>query len=148
MNRKKISGYIDTIVVLLIAVGGLLVMAGCAHPTPEQRASWVTSRISRELDLTDDQKSKLEALKQTLLELRKSHEGEGAQHRDQVREMILAEHLDSKKAKSLISEREKWIDEGFDKVFTKLSALHDSLTAEQRKKAAECFERYSRHWDQ
>jgi hypothetical protein len=41
-----------------------LCLAACNYG-PEKRASWITSKISDELDLNDEQKAKLEAVKRS-----------------------------------------------------------------------------------
>jgi Spy/CpxP family protein refolding chaperone len=58
--------------VLVVAAGALL-MAGCRHHhcgwggTPEQKADKVAGRLARELDLTEAQKSRLDAIKNDIL---------------------------------------------------------------------------------
>lgn len=132
---------------VILAVGGLLGATGCTHPSPEKRAEWVVSAIKRKLDLNDEQKAKLDAVKQAFLDTRKAHEGDRKKHFEEVKQMILSDKLDANKVKALMQERHKAMEQGFDPVFSKVQEFHASLSPEQKKKAVELMDKFSSHWN-
>ncbi len=117
------------------------------HFSPEKKAEWITSKISSELDLTTEQKAKLDAVKLGALELRKAHEAERAQHLKEVKDLILSEKLEKTKVKGLMAQRQKAMDEGVNQLFDKVAAFHASLTAEQKAKAVGMIEKFQKHWE-
>ena len=133
---------------LTVALGfvALSTLAAC-HFGPEKRASWITSKISGELDLNNDQKAKLENVKRAFLDVRKSHQAEQKKHLDEMKQIILADKLDSAKIKSLMAQRDKTMMQDLDVVFGKMSDFHSSLTAEQKKKAVEMLENFASKWN-
>lgn len=132
---------------LLALAGGSSGLSGCAPHTPEQKAEWITSRISSQLDLNAAQKTKLEAVKQAILDLHKSHQADRTQLVDGLKQAILADHLEAKKVKAIMAQRQKLMNENFDAVFPKIADFHDSLTPAQKKKAATWVEKIAHHWD-
>ena len=101
---------------------------------------------SSELDLTAEQRIKLEALKETLVDINKAHQAERAKHLDEIKREILSDHLDSAKMRSLMWLRQRFINENFDNVFSKVAEFHASLMPEQKRKAVELLEKFFRHW--
>lgn len=132
---------------LLALAGGSSGLSGCAPHTPEQKAEWIVSRISGELDLNAAQKTKLEAVKQAILDLHKAHQADRARLVDELKQAILADHLDAKSVKAVMTQRQKLMNENFDVLFPKIADFHDSLTHAQREKSATWVEKIARHWD-
>ena len=97
---------------------------------------------SSKLDLTAEQRIKLEAVKDTLVAINNAHQVERAKHLDEIKREILSDRLNSAKIKSLI-----WLThENFDHVFGKVAEFHASLMSEQKRKAVELLEKVTRHW--
>ena len=105
------------------------------------------AQVNRELGLLDDQKAKLDDVKVTLLNIKKTHEADREKHLSDVKQLILSDKLDAAKVKALMAERQKMVDANFDTVFAKVSAFHASLTPEQKKKAAEFIDKISKEWE-
>lgn len=131
----------------VLAISFVALIACHRHGGPEQRADWITGKISRELDLNDAQEAKLETVKQAFLENMKQHKGERSQSLDKVKQMISGDRLEAAQVKSLMAQRQKMMDESFDKVFGKVADFHASLTPEQKKKAVELIEKFESKWE-
>jgi periplasmic protein CpxP/Spy len=138
---RKLSFGLFSAILIAMSIG----LTGCHHPTAEERIEWVVSKISSKLDLNTDQKAKLDDVKKAILEIYKGHESERAKQIEDLKEQILADHLDAGKLKSMATQRQKIIDENFDAVFAKVSVFHDSLKAEQRKKAVDLIDKFASH---
>ncbi len=134
----------------LVAAIGALGLAGCGRQgcrqDPAQRAEWVARKIASELDLNDAQKVKLDIVKQEIL----AHLEKGKQEREEASRTILAQirskQLDTEKLQALLERRHKRMEEISPSVLKKIADFHASLTAEQKEKAAQKFEKLHQHW--
>ena len=142
MNQRSGKKTRAASLLLWLALGSLS-FAGCSSPTPEQRAQWVTAKVGSRLGLSAGQWMKLDAVKKAMVEARSSHSAEREKSIEDLKQMILAEHLDAKRAKALLTEREKELDADFDAIFAKVAELHASLSSDQRRKAAELLDEAS-----
>jgi Spy/CpxP family protein refolding chaperone len=134
---------------IVTAAASLSALAGCGrHHSPEQKAEWVVSKISKKLELTADQKTKLESVKQAYLDVWTAHKDDRAKRLDEVKQMILSDRLDAAKVKSLMGERRKIEDDNFDPVFAKLAEFHASLTPQQKGKIAAFLDKVAKRLDQ
>jgi len=101
---------------------------------------------SSKLDLTAEQRMKLEAVGKTLVDINKAHQAERAKHLDEIKREILSDRLNSAKIRSLIWLRHRFINENFDHVFGKVAEFHASLMPEQKRKAVALLEKFTRYW--
>jgi uncharacterized protein with PIN domain len=146
--------YLFLILVGLVFLAGL---SGCCHwPgqegygwAPEKRVDYLASKIKSELDLNEDQNSKLSALANEVKSVFK--QSSSKDFKSEIKALIEDPSLDVVQVKSMIQKKREAtnarFDSNFDRIFPKLKAFHDSLTPEQRKKAAEAFEKYSGRWE-
>lgn len=133
----------------LLAAAGMGALAGCGgQRSPQQKAEWVVSKISRKLDLTAEQKTKLEAVKQAYLDVWTAHKADRTKRLEDVKQMILSDRLDPAKVKALMAERRKVEDDNFDPIFAKLAEFHASLTAQQKGKIAAFLDKAAKRLDQ
>lgn len=135
-----------------IAMAGLAtlatfaVVAACTRPKgPEQKADWATAMLSKKLDLNEDQRGKLDAVKTEVLGIMKAHQADRAKNFEEIKQLVLSERLDPARVKALMAERQKLIDENYDRVFAKVSDFHASLKPEQKKEAVEMMEKFAEH---
>ena len=101
---------------------------------------------SSKLDLTAEQRMKLEALKETLVDINKAHQAERVKHLDEIKRQILSDGLNSAKIRSLILLRQRFVNENFDSVFGMVAEFHASLMPEQKRKAVALLEKFTRYW--
>ncbi len=145
MSVYRIRMRLGVVAGLVAAVVGLGVVSGCRPHDPEARVKWVSKKITSTLDLTSEQQGKLDALTQTLLEVRKKHEGERKQGLETVKSLILSDQLDEAQVKKLVAQHQASFQENFAPVFAKLKDFHASLTLDQKKKAAQYLDRFAEH---
>lgn len=139
--------------VLLILPLLLLPFLGCHRRWgPEGRVDFVKDRISGKLDLTAEQKQKLDDLANTVKEQIKLVKEERRAHsHDDIKALIEAPTLDGERARALFDQRKVEIsaraDAIYAAVYPKFAAFHASLNDEQRKKAAEWMEKHHKRWN-
>lgn len=130
----------------LIALAVVAGLSSCRGHEPGARSSFVTSLVSRKLDLTPEQRAKFEAAQTAFEDARKAGAAERAKDLEVVKQQILSDKLDASVARSLIKAREAKIEASFDAVFAKVADFHASLTAEQKKEASEMLEKFADKW--
>jgi Spy/CpxP family protein refolding chaperone len=139
---------------IVVAVSGVVLaatIAGCGHRhySDESRGEWLVERVSDELDLTEPQKTKLEAVRQEILAARKATRADREATREEVLSLLNEPQLDQQKVLSLIQEKTTAVNQYAPQVVAKLGSFYDSLTDEQRKAlrehVAEMSERHHRH---
>lgn len=144
---KRFSRYLK-FVVLPFAVVGLALSACGPRGDAAEKASWVTSRVSRELDLNDEQKSKLDALKNEVLKVRTAlKEGKPTARERIVAELKAEEGPDEARLVELLRAQLRIIDQALPDLVSKYKAFHTSLSAGQRGQIREKLEKFEKHAD-
>ncbi len=147
-KAKKI---ILSTVISVFTLGGLVTYAmaggsscgkhGGMHGKKIER---MVERMSSKLDLTSDQKTKLEAVKvmmQTNMEERRQQ-----QRPAQAMMSLLGEDmLDQEKAIAMINERAQKMQDKAPEMIKTIAAFTDTLNAEQRAKVQKMMERFTKH---
>jgi hypothetical protein len=121
--------------VLITKSLGALLLLGifvACKKTPEQKANYAVKKISRTLDLTDDQLEKLNALKDEVLAASKRQLTERESMFNEVKGLIVSDRLPEGEVKGLMVRKNQIRLEEFPSVFPKLQAFHASLSAEQK----------------
>lgn len=122
---------------VVLIVGALALTACARHRSPEERADWVTKRIAKQLDLDEQQRAKLEAVKQEMLTARGRLGKEEQTLFDDVVAQIQADRLDQAKVIQLLERRQELQRQVAPQVVAKIAEFHASLTPEQKAKAVE-----------
>ena len=132
---------------LFLGVIALAIVAGTSacnrHHSAEEKGKWMVKMVSAKLDLTPDQKGKLEEVRKAFEAAHKSGEADRKSEFEAVKAQILGPKLDAAFAKDLIKKREAKIDQNFDPVFTKIQEFHASLSDRQKKIAVESLEKFA-----
>lgn len=100
------------------------------HHNPER----MVQRISDRLDLTPEQKDKLEVVKEALVESRDSLRQERADTIEQIIAEVEKSEMDEDRIMALIEERKSRIDVIAPRMVGPVIEFHKSLDAEQREK--------------
>jgi Spy/CpxP family protein refolding chaperone len=141
--------YFPLILLFAVLMSGLAGCSGHHGKSAEKWVDYVASKIQSDLDLKDDQITKLTDLANELNAVLK--DSQSTDFKAEIRKMIESPSLDASQVKSVIQKRreeaDKRFDSNFDRIFPKLKALNDSLSPEQRKKALECFDKNSKRWE-
>ncbi len=140
--RSKKLKIVASLCLALMATGAL---GACQHRhNPEKFAERMTSKITSKLDLNDSQKAKLDEVKVAFLKSRSENKPDREKARAEIKSLITAEKLDTKRIKSLIEERRSGMEKNMDSVLAKVAEFHATLTAEQKQKAVEMMDKFSR----
>ncbi|MEA3411635.1 MAG: periplasmic heavy metal sensor [Pseudomonadota bacterium] len=139
------------IVLITLVVVGVIAGFGIAwakhkgYCSAEGRMQHVTERISKKLDLDDEQKSRLTALGERFQALR----GDWREHRTELRadvqDLLKNDRFDRERALQMIDERQQTMIEGKRDMVNAFAAFSDSLEPEQRTRLAELIGEWSGH---
>jgi periplasmic protein CpxP/Spy len=121
-----------------LVLAGALVGAGChRHYTPAERADWMTSKIAKHLDLDDQQKAKLMAVRDEILAARAESKKERRAMMEEVIAQVQGERLDQAKVTQLFEQHQAGQTRMMQRVLPKVADWHASLRPEQKAEAVE-----------
>jgi len=138
------------IIVLLVAVLGILV-AGCAkhrfsHKSPDEKAQWLSEKISSELDLDDMQNAKLNQIKSEILARYKQQGDFKTDIWNTFNTQIKGDSIDRQKLNETFASKEKQFSEMRVLMVDKFAEFYAVLTAEQRSDLASKIGKMHRRW--
>jgi Spy/CpxP family protein refolding chaperone len=120
-----------------------LVMTGCHHKTPEQRAERVVQQLVSTLDLNAAQTEKLQKMKAEFLAQRPDMGKARAETLADLREMMLSPQVDEARLNSRREKVQAHADDMIKFLFARFTELHDLLTPEQRSKLVAEMEKHA-----
>ena len=138
------------VVVGTLILAGALVGAGChRHHTPEERADWMTNKIAKHLDLDDQQKAKLMAVRDEIVAARAEFQPEHKAIMDEVMAQVQSDRLDQAKLTQLMDRHQAEQRRVMQRVLPKVTDWHATLRPEQKAEAVEhirkWMDRYGDH---
>ncbi len=135
--------------VMIAIASGIALISGLAacghHRSPEDRAEYMVEKITSKMELTEPQVSKLEALKNELLNVRQSMLAERDTVHEEVNELLNQPTLDQTRALTLVQNRTDSINQKAPQVITALAGFYDSLNPEQQAMLREKLEAHKAH---
>jgi len=140
------------VILATIALGGVIAGFGYARHgsgwiSPEKKADWLVEIASKELDLSTDQKAKLNQIKDEVLAKMQTFRGLREGLREEVLSQVRKESVDQQKLNQLLGEKEAQIKEMRTFLVAKFAEFHGMLTPEQRLKLAEGLDRFHKERD-
>jgi len=138
-------------VVTIASISGIFFLTGCGGRrgwgvSPEKRADWIATRISKELDLNDTQKNTLNSIKSEILARKLDFRSMNAGAVQAILPQLKSDTLDQAKINSAFQDREAKAKETREFLVAKFAEFHRILTPEQKAKLAEKVEKMTRHW--
>ena len=125
-------------------------MVGCYH-SPEDKADYMVSKVTRKLDLNEAQVAKLEKIKVAFLAELKAQVEKTDEKKQMINEFLMADQIEADKIKERIDERRKEMDTKFDQYFPLVADFHASLNKEQKEKlqkfANKMLDKRKRRWE-
>lgn len=137
---------------VLVAFLGVF-FSGCSrmhfcHPSPEKRADYFVKHITKELDLNNEQKARLNKIKDEVLAKFKEAKAEKADMHNKAVALIKQEKLDAATLDKFISEKEDKFKKIKPFMIEKIIEFHSMLTPEQKVKLVEEMEKiHKKHHD-
>ena len=130
--------------IITIGMVGLLLMGGTVackhgcHPGGFDKFDLdaVTGRIASKLDLTEDQKTKLDTMAAEIMEEAKARHADKAARLKELADVVRRDSIDKAAVDETIDQKMADMREMVDFVAERLIAFHGELTPEQREKIA------------
>lgn len=137
---------IALILISILAIGGL-VLGGCAHryKDPEKRAEYFSNKISKKLELSAEQKTKLDAVTREFLATRKEMKNKKEVTRKTLGDLLNQPKLDQDKVMSVYKDHVNSMNTHAPRIVAALGGFWDSLTPEQQTKIREKMEKHFKH---
>ncbi len=121
---------------------------GHGYGDSQHRAERMVERIADKLDLSHDQITKLDTLKEDLLSLRTEMRENRGQHKQDLIALMMQPTLDQAKALTMLKEKTQTMEQRAPEMITAIANFSDSLTAEQKQELAETLEkRFHGRWN-
>lgn len=134
---------IALIIIAVVAVLGL-VIGGCSHKfsSPEKRAEYITKKISKKLDLNNDQKIYLDVLKNEVLSVRQTMKDKRETGFTEFRELLKDERINRERANGLMDNHFQTFQSHSPALIAAAADFWDSLNPEQQEKARAKMEKF------
>jgi Spy/CpxP family protein refolding chaperone len=135
---------------LLALTAGAIFLAGCRgrhcgwRSSPEQKADHIVKRIAKELDLTPDQRTKLEKIKVDVLARKADFSAIHAGIRDEFFSQLRSPKVDEAKLNQSLEDREAKMKEMRSFMVSEFAQFHAMLDSTQREKLASKLQGYCR----
>jgi Spy/CpxP family protein refolding chaperone len=110
--------------------------------SPEKKADWLVEITAKELNLSADQKTKLNGIKDEILTKMQGFKGMREGVRDEILSQIKNQNVDQVKLNQLFGEKEAQFKEMRTFLIAKFTEFHDLLTPEQRTKLVEELDKF------
>ena len=140
MNNGIVIGLFTLLVIGAVIGTGYAVKKRFCEMTPAERADRIEARIVKELNLTPDQKVKLDAMKAEVLDKVTQLHADKAAMRGEVIALVKNDRIAESDVNALIEKKEAKWRELKPVVVNVLVDFHNMLTPEQRNKLAEKME--------
>lgn len=151
MDRKSLKSYF--LVCLLVMV--IFAFEGCDRRGfkltprrfhPEKDADFLLERFARDLDLNEEQREKLDKIKNEILEKRKENrEKQREEHKEfmnKIVSLVKNDKITKEQIYEILEIRDEKMKEMNDVLIDKLIEIHEMLTSKQREKIAEKLEAF------
>ncbi|MDH5560607.1 MAG: Spy/CpxP family protein refolding chaperone [Deltaproteobacteria bacterium] len=132
------------IVLILSTVLLTLALSSCGFSgkrwykmTPEERGAYFVEKMTKELDLTPDQVTKLEKLKVEFLANQSTHFQGRQAHHQAIMDQFRSDRIDIEQLKAQMQEHHLGQGQRMDFMLEKLQEFHLILTPDQRNKLAD-----------
>ena len=133
------------IVVGVLSIGALSVSACHRYRSPSERADWMAGKVAKELELDDQQKIYLEAVKQEFLAARAEMRKQHAVMLDEALAQIQTDYLDQTKLLQFLDQHHALATRLAPRVLAKVAELHATLSPKQKAEAIEHLKRFREH---
>lgn len=141
MKNLKVAGVLAVAAIIGLALSGCG-RYGWHNKTPEKRAAYVMEKLSSELDLTKEQRVKLEEIKNVIVAaVKDARKDEAKVHKDALG-LLRKEKVTSGEIEEFFNSREAEYRKIKPVIIGQLKEFHDMLTPEQREKLALLAEKY------
>lgn len=132
-----------TIIILIVLIAGAgLLIAGCKPKSPEHMMNRMFKDMSRDLNLTEKQKTQLLSIKDELLEKgREMHKDRDKMHEEMIR-LIMSDRIDPNEVKAEAKKKHARMEDLFNLTIDRLAEFHATLSQEQKERLVKLMEKH------
>jgi len=137
----------------IFAIIGILgfTLSACGHNhNPEEKAEWMVHKITRKLDLNEDQQTKLQAVADEFIQHHRAQRQNKQQHMESLLAEIRKPEIDKAVLTQMFEQHQADIAQLAPRIIDKLAIFHASLDSEQKEKLAkklEYFQKKHSHYE-
>ena len=140
MKAKQIVSLLMTGTLSTILLFGALVLSGCHHRTPEEKADRFIERIADRLELDAEQKRHLTGLRTELMDRREKMKSGREAFRTELIAQVKSDTFDSSRLDAMIDDKLAAAEEIAAIVTRRLADFHATLRPEQKAELVEMIE--------
>ena len=144
----KLSYILIAALVLVIGGSGAVYAYGKHghwHMTPEEKVEFVTDRVSKKLDLTDQQRENFTSLANTVAGIMLEAKASKTEHMAEVSQLLEEPSFNQARAMQLVQQKTDLIDEKAPLVISQLAIFLDSLDVEQKRQLQDLIRHHHEH---
>jgi Spy/CpxP family protein refolding chaperone len=144
----KKSTKIIAIAIVTLGVTSTVFAFGAHHGwrmSPEDKAEFMTGKITEKLELNTSQQQQLQTLSATVLQIMNDVRSNRVDHMDTVQRMLSEPTLDQSKVLEMIRQKTDMINETAPDVVASIAGFLDSLDAEQKQQLREHMQNRMHH---
>ena len=126
-------------------------IVGCRHGfshnrSPEKKAEYIVAKISSKLDLDENQKTRLNKIKDEILEEAKPHRESKEEFRREAMELLRSDKITEEGVEKLVAKKEAAYKEMKPFIIKKIVEFHSILNTDQKNKLADKMEEFHRKY--
>ena len=137
------------IVVLMVAGSSGAVYAfskgGHWHMTPEEKADFVTEKVTKKLDLDAQQRQNFETLAETVMDIMIEVKASKSAQMDELDALLQEPSFNQARALEMIQDKTSMVNQKAPLVISNLAIFLDSLNAEQKQQINDFLEHRRQH---
>ena len=144
----KLSGKIITAVLLVAGSTGVVYAFrkhGDWHMTAAEKVEFVTERVTKKLNLDNEQQQKFGALADTVAQIMIEARASKEQHVGEIGELLQEPSFNQARAMEMVQQKTQMINENAPLVISSLAVFLDSLNLEQKQELQEFVKHHRDH---
>lgn len=142
-KRKKVL--FGGLIVVILSITLIACGARHHHGNPEKHISYITEKVSDHLDLTPEQLSKLNMLKDEVLVVVKEEKTKHATLHQEIESLFSQPTLDQNRLLALVQEKINTVNAKTPNIITAMAGFYDSLTPQQQAKLLDKVQKHKEH---
>lgn len=144
----KLSTKIITAVLLVAGSSGVVYAVskhGDWHMTPEEKVEFVTDRVTKKLDLDNQQRQNFTTLAETVTQIMLDAKAGKQQQINEIGALLQEPSFNQARAMEIVQQKTRMVNEKAPLVISSLAVFLDSLNAEQKQELQEFVKNHRHH---
>lgn len=144
----KLSTKIITAVLLVAGSSGVVYAVskhGDWHMTPEEKVEFVTDRVTKKLDLDNQQRQNFTTLAETVAQIMLDAKAGKQQQINEIGALLQEPSFNQARAMEIVQQKTQMVNEKASLVISSLAVFLDSLNTEQKQELQEFIKNHRHH---